>query len=149
MEDGLTPAVWCAQDENAVGDEGDYSDVRKRLFHEETPGLSNKRRPVVVYLRVRPKSPLEVTNKDQDCLHRIGDSEILAVAPRFSQTFKNRAGARCPAAEGNQKFTFTRIFDPPSSQKDIFDECLLPTLQDFFEGQNCLVFTYGITNSGL
>lgn len=150
MDGALTPAAagWREDDGNEADDE-DYLDVRKRLFSiEETPIIKNHKRPVLVYLRVRPKSQLELVNKDQDCLHTVGESEVLAVAPKFSQTYKNQAGSRCQAAEGNHKFVFTRIFDTSTGQKEVFDESILPMLKDFFEGQNCLVFTYGVTNSG-
>ena len=47
-----------------------------------------------------------------------------------------------------QNFTFTNIFDASSTQKLVFEETMLPVLKDFFEGQNCLLFSYGVTNSG-
>ena len=52
------------------------------------------------------------------------------------------------ALENRHKFTFSKVFDTLTSQKDLFDETIMPLLKDFFLGQNCLIFTYGITNSG-
>ena len=159
MEEGYTPAVWMKDEGGRMEafeddeEEDDLSDIKKKLFDAlETPMkresfLGNKKQPVVVYLRVRPKSQLEILNQDADCLHQMSDNELLAVAPPTSQTFKNKNGARS-VAEGNQKFLFTTIFSPEASQKEVFEEALMPTLKDFFEGQNCLVFTYGVTNSG-
>ena len=160
MEEGYTPAVWMKDEggrmeafEDDEEEEDDLSDIKKKLFDAlETPMkresfLGNKKQPVVVYLRVRPKSQLEILNQDADCLHQMSENELLAVAPPSSQTFKNKNGARS-VAEGNQKFLFTNIFSPEASQKEVFEEALMPTLKDFFEGQNCLVFTYGVTNSG-
>lgn len=150
-----TPAVWTGgeEEEEELRGDDDYTDIRKRLFDGlelETPlkpCAGSKKQPVVVYLRIRPKSQLEVLNKDPDCLHQVSQSELLAVAPKNSQTYKNKNGTR-NLSEGNQKFTFTRIFDPTTLQKELFDEVMIPTLKDFFTGQNCLVFTYGVTNSG-
>lgn len=136
------------EDEDELEDDG-YEGVKKRLFDcgLETPVTKTKKQPVLVYLRIRPKSHLELLNKDPDCLHVSGEQELLAVAPRSSQTYKNKLGARC-LQEGSQKFTFTRIFPPLTTQKELFDESLRLTLKDFFDGQNCLLFTYGVTNSG-
>ena len=66
-------------------------------------------------------------------------------APVSSHTFKN-----CTHGQGksNHKFTFSRIFDESTSQKLFFDETVLGTVKEFVDGQNCLVFTYGVTNSG-
>ncbi|EDO32132.1 predicted protein, partial [Nematostella vectensis] len=42
----------------------------------------------------------------------------------------------------------SRVFGPETTQKDFFDETSLGLVRDFVDGQNCLVFTYGVTNSG-
>ena len=156
MDYGYTPAApsqWTGEEAEDEEQEDIFSDmyIKKRLFDDlETPMKreSFKKQPVVVYLCVRPKSHLEILAKDPDCLHRLGENELLAVAPKTSQTYKNKNGARC-LSEGNQKFIFTRIFKPDTTQKELFDDTLLPTLKDFLDGQNCLVFTYGVTNSGV
>lgn len=160
MEEGFTPSVWRKEEEGGKIEEDEeeeedfleVDDIKKKLFDGlETPMkresyLGTKKQPVVVFLRVRPKSQLEILNRDADCLHQLTENELLAVAPRTSQTYKNKNGARC--LPENQRFMFTKIFNPDTSQKEVFDEGLLPTLKDFFDGQNCLVFTYGVTNSG-
>ena len=129
-------------------EDDNYDGIKKRLFDCETPLMTKtKKQPVLVYLRIRPKSHLELLNKDPDCLHVSGEHELLAIAPRSSQTYKNKLGTRC-LQEGSQKFTFTRIFPPLTTQKELFDDSLRLTLKDFFDGQNCLLFTYGVTNSG-
>ena len=140
------------QDKSTLPEEDEedenYDGIKKRLFDCETPLLTKtKKQPVLVYLRIRPKSYMELLNKDPDCLHVSGDHELLAIAPTSSQTYKNKLGARCPH-EGSQKFTFSRIFLPSTTQKELFDDSLRLTLKDFFDGQNCLLFTYGVTNSG-
>ena len=145
-EEGTLTAL---QEEDEIEDDS-YEGVKKRLFDcgdLETPVIKTKKQPVLVYLRIRPKSHIEILNKDPNCLHTSGEQELLAVAPKSSQTYKNKLGARC-IQEGTQKFTFTRIFPPLTTQKELFDDTLRLTLKDFFDGQNCLLFTYGVTNSG-
>jgi hypothetical protein len=66
-------------------------------------------------------------------------------APKESHTFKN-----CTHGLGKttHKFKFSRIFDSTTTQKDFFQETMLDLVKDFIDGQNCLVFTYGVTSSG-
>lgn len=143
----VSPADWQEkEDEEEEEAEEEVEKIKKRLVFDgsETP---RKKQSVLVYLRIRPKSQREILGVDPDCLHQLSGRELQAVAPVTSQTYKNKLGTRCPS-ETSQIFSFTRIFDPLSSQKDVFEEAMLPTLKDFFGGQNCLVFTYGVTNSG-
>lgn len=41
-----------------------------------------------------------------------------------------------------------QIFGPEVGQKSFFDETMKQVVKDVLSGQNCLVYTYGITNSG-
>lgn len=120
-----------------ISDEPDESETTEPEL--ETPG---RKKSVLIYLRVRPKRPVEITNCDPDCLHQTSDFELLAIPPNTSKTYKNSR------IETSHKFSFSHIFNPATTQKELFDETLRPLLKDFFGGQNCLVFTYGVTNSG-
>lgn len=152
------------EQEEEEEEEGDEPITKKLLFDcAETPDINGgfagggggrkvpanpKNRSVVVYLRIRPKSQREIMTMDASCLHLVNKRELQAVAPTTSQTYKNKTGARCPG-ESTQQFSFTHIFDETATQRDVFEEALMPTVRDFFNGQNCLVFTYGVTNSGV
>lgn len=75
---------------------------------------------------------------------------MVTHAPSSSHTFKN-----CSYGHGQGKmerthhrFTFSRIFDENTTQKAFFDDTVLGTVKEFIDGQNCLLFTYGVTNSG-
>ena len=160
-----SPTTWPEKDEAEMEEEeeeeGDDGISKKLMFDcAETPfkreigGVSaaSKKQSVVVYLRVRPKSQREILSMDASCLHLVSQRELQAVAPITSQTFKNKAGSRCPSAaaeSSGQQFSFTHIFGEQATQREVFEEALVPTLRDFFAGQNCLVFTYGVTNSGV
>ena len=73
------------------------------------------------------------------------DRTLVVQAPRDSCTFK---GAAYGFQKAQQKFTFTKIFTELASQKEFFDDTMLATVKDFIDGQNCLLFMYGVTNSG-
>jgi len=73
------------------------------------------------------------------------DYSLLAHAPQCSHTYKNSTHG---TSKHTHKFSFSRIYDETTSQKEFFDDCMLSTVKDFIDGQNCLIFTYGVTNSG-
>lgn len=142
------------KDGQEEGDD-DYEGLKKRLVFDVEESLlepepaapsATTKQPVQIYLRIRPKNLAEITRQDPDCLHTTSDHELFAVAPKTSKTFKNM---RTNESRQNFTFSFTNIFSPSTTQKELFDETLRPLLKDFFDGQNCLVFTYGVTNSGV
>ena len=45
-------------------------------------------------------------------------------------------------------YTFSHVFPPTTTQSEFFTRTTLPLVQDVLEGQNALLFTYGVTNSG-
>ncbi|KAL0582745.1 hypothetical protein ABG067_007303 [Albugo candida] len=45
-------------------------------------------------------------------------------------------------------FEFTRIFAPSTAQPELFEDTTKPILKLAFQGQNGLIFAYGVTNSG-
>ena len=119
-------------------------------FQDEVKTISNKnaesREPIKVYLRIRPFSQDELkASEDQGCLTIMDDKTVLLSAPRDSFTFKSSIRG---IAEQNHQFSFSKVYDEKISQKDIFDDAMLGYVKDFLDGINCLVFTYGVTNSG-
>ena len=43
---------------------------------------------------------------------------------------------------------FTRVFDQHSQQSEVFEHTTQPLLKRFMEGENCVLFAYGMTNAG-
>ncbi|XP_038651292.1 kinesin-like protein KIF20A isoform X2 [Scyliorhinus canicula] len=99
-----------------------------------------------VYLRVRPFTETELEKgESQDCV-RIEDSETLVLrAPKDS--FAMRSSER-GIGQAAHKFTVSQIFGPETSQKVVFDVGMKSLVKEALEGQNCLVYTYGVSNSG-
>lgn len=73
------------------------------------------------------------------------ETVLVARAPKDSNTFKN---SQHGCGKPTHRFTFSKIFADTTSQKEFFDSTVLDIVKDFIEGQNCLIFTYGVTNSG-
>ncbi|KAE8738862.1 hypothetical protein FOCC_FOCC015647 [Frankliniella occidentalis] len=45
-------------------------------------------------------------------------------------------------------YTFSKVFGPDTTQKELFDECVSYQIKDFILGRNCLLFAHGTTNAG-
>ncbi|KAL5014260.1 hypothetical protein ScPMuIL_008530 [Solemya velum] len=99
-----------------------------------------------VYLRIRPFTSNELDrNENQGCLAVQDCHSVLANAPKDSHTYKN-----CVHGLGktSYRYTFSRIFKDSTTQKEFFNDTMLNMVKDCIDGQNCLVFTYGVTSSG-
>lgn len=59
-----------------------------------------------------------------------------------------RAGYRLSAVPPAALYTFSHIFPPDVTQADFFTRTTLPLVRAALAGQNALLFTYGVTNSG-
>ncbi len=126
--------------------------IRKNLladFDEPAvlrPKIERDREPMKVYLRIRPFTPEELDAKeDQCCLDNLDGKTILLRAPQDSFTFKSSIRG---IAEQTHQFSFSKVYNDAICQKEFFDDAILGCVKDFIDGINCLVFTYGVTNSG-
>ncbi|NXY87302.1 KI20A protein, partial [Alcedo cyanopectus] len=133
------------------------ADVRKDLLSEFSaisPNLEGSQQAVgennngklKVYLRVRPLKSTEVEKgEDQGCVCIENSETLLLKAPKDSFTMRSTERGVGQAAH---RFSFTQIFGPDVGQKLFFDETMKEVVKDVLNGQNWLVYTYGITNSG-
>ena len=88
---------------------------------------------------------IKYTYVSQGCVEVKNNYMVTAIAPKDSHTYKAQLYGLNKA---RHTFTFSRVFPESTTQKEFFDSTMLKLVQDFIEGQNCLVFTYGVTNSG-
>ena len=59
-----------------------------------------------------------------------------------------RSKYRFSALPPSSTYTFSHVFPPNTTQSEFFTKTTLPLVQDVLQGQNALIFTYGVTNSG-
>ncbi|GBG33339.1 Kinesin-related protein 3 [Hondaea fermentalgiana] len=52
------------------------------------------------------------------------------------------------SGEGVSRFTFDRVFQPESTQAEVFESIGRPLVENVFEGYNGTIFAYGQTSSG-
>ncbi|NXL87836.1 KI20A protein, partial [Alectura lathami] len=133
------------------------ADVRKDLLSEFSaisPDLEESQQAAAedvngklkVYLRVRPLKPAELEKgEDQGCVCIENSETLLLRAPKDSFTMRSTERGVGQAAH---RFSFTQVFGPDVGQKSFFDETMKQVVKDVLNGQNWLVYTYGITNSG-
>ncbi|KAH8820078.1 kinesin heavy chain [Xylogone sp. PMI_703] len=63
-------------------------------------------------------------------------------------TFDSEDTCTLDSKEATGSFTFDRVFDMSSRQKDVFDFSIKPTVDDILNGYNGTVFAYGQTGAG-
>lgn len=99
-----------------------------------------------VYLRVRPFSKEELHNhEDQECVVIENDQTVTLNAPKGSATMKSSERG---VGLSIHKFSFTQIFGPDTNQAKLFEETVQCQMLDFLNGNNALIFSYGVTNAG-
>ncbi|XP_067836181.1 kinesin-like protein KIF20A [Heptranchias perlo] len=99
-----------------------------------------------VYLRVRPFLKSELANNEsKDCVIIEDLETVVLQAPKHSTTMKNSERG---IGQAVHKFTFSQIFGHETSQRELFDGTVKDLVKQFLQGQNSLVFTYGVTNAG-
>ena len=93
-------------------------------------------------MRIRPRSD-DVDPDYEPYLEPLSDNSVRMTDPS-SSTSRSRLSTINPASI----YTFSHVFPPATTQSDFFGKTTLPLVRDALEGQNGLLFAYGVTNSG-
>ncbi|CAH0389850.1 unnamed protein product [Bemisia tabaci] len=96
---------------------------------------------IQIYLRLRPSSK-EESNEEN---FRLIDSKTIEVKPPPDSCISksNRTGS-----SDEIRYIFSQVFKPCTSQKILFNSCVLNPVHKFIDGKSCLLFSYGTTNAG-
>ncbi|KAM6907589.1 kinesin-like protein KIF20A [Xenentodon cancila] len=101
---------------------------------------------VKVFLRIRPLTDAEkVQGEAQDCVVVQDEETLLLKAPKESQNMRT---AERGITQSIHKFSFSKIFGPETTQQQFFESTMKKMVSDVLKGENRLVYTYGVTNSG-
>lgn len=93
--------------------------------------------PVEVYTRIRP-----IGEEDcETCLKILDESNLMLEIPECSNAYRSGQIKKVV-------YSFQKIFNHMTTQKEIFNEIGLPLVKDLLEGKNGLLFSYGVTGSG-
>uniref|UniRef100_A0A2K6ED07 Kinesin-like protein n=1 Tax=Macaca nemestrina TaxID=9545 RepID=A0A2K6ED07_MACNE len=83
--------------------------------------------------------------EDQGCVHIDNVETLVLQAPKDSFALKsNERGI----GQATHRFTFSQIFGPEVGQASFFNLTVKEMVKDVLKGQNWLIYTYGVTNSG-
>ncbi|WMV52454.1 hypothetical protein MTR67_045839 [Solanum verrucosum] len=91
---------------------------------------------VQVLLRCRPFSEDEVRNNAPQVVTCNEYQKEVAVS-------QNIAGKHI-----DRVFTFDKVFGPSAQQRDLYDQAIIPIVNEVLEGFNCTIFAYGQTGTG-
>ncbi|CAL5000311.1 unnamed protein product [Urochloa decumbens] len=50
--------------------------------------------------------------------------------------------------QSDRVFTFDKVFGPTAKQQDLYDQAIIPIVNEVLEGFNCTIFAYGQTGTG-
>ncbi|XP_004643316.1 kinesin-like protein KIF20A [Octodon degus] len=124
----------------------DSSDIFTSLEDRQQVPCENSTEKVKVYLRVRPLLPSELDrHEDQGCVCIENMETLVLQAPKDS--FAQKSNER-GIGQATHKFTFSQIFGPEVGQASFFNLTVKEMVKDVLKGQNWLIYTYGVTNSG-
>ncbi|XP_009768589.1 kinesin-like protein KIN-5C [Nicotiana sylvestris] len=100
--------------------------------------MSNKEKGVnvQVLLRCRPFSNDELRNNAPQVVTCNDYQREVAVS-------QNIAGKHI-----DRIFTFDKVFGPSAHQRDLYDQAIVPIVNEVLEGFNCTIFAYGQTGTG-
>ncbi|XP_061258747.1 kinesin-like protein KIF20B isoform X3 [Bos javanicus] len=98
-----------------------------------------------VCLRVRPFTQPEKEHESEGCVYILDSQTVVLKDPQY--TTLGRLSEKS-SGQMAQKFSFSKVFGPETTQKEFFQGCILQPVKDLLKGQSRLIFTYGLTNSG-
>ncbi|KAJ7823570.1 kinesin-like protein [Mycena olivaceomarginata] len=105
----------------------------------------SEQEPIMAYLRIRPHLGDDEPSSSP-YLHPLSDTSVRMTDP--SDPHDNPSRFRVSAIAPSSIYTFSHIFPDQTSQSDFFTKTTLPLVRDVLQGQNGLLFAYGVTNSG-
>nr|XP_040038475.1 kinesin-like protein KIF20A isoform X1 [Gasterosteus aculeatus aculeatus] len=101
---------------------------------------------VQVFLRIRPLTETESQRvEEQGCVDVQDEETLLLKAPKESQNMRT---AERGITQSMHKFSFSKIFGPETTQQQFYECTMKKMVTDVLQGENRLLYTYGVTNSG-
>ncbi|XP_034029239.1 kinesin-like protein KIF20A [Thalassophryne amazonica] len=101
---------------------------------------------VKVYLRVQPLIEAELERGEEQGCVVVQDEETLLLKPQKDS--QNLRTAERSITQSMHKFTFSKIFGPETTQQQFYEETMKTMVKDVLKGENRLLYTYSVTNSG-
>nr|GAT43634.1 kinesin-like protein [Mycena chlorophos] len=130
--------------DNAV-DAAPAATKKPKAVKKPTKFVEEEREPIMAYLRLRP--PLgDDEPRSTPYLLPLSNTSVRMTDP--NDPHDNATRFRMSAAAPSSIYTFSQVFLPATAQSDFFTKTTLPLVRDVLQGQNGLLFAYGVTASG-
>lgn len=81
-------------------------------------------------------------------LEPLSDTAVRMTDPSSDGRATSGVYYRASSTPPSSIYKFSHVFLPTILQADFFSKTTLPLVQDLLDGQNGLLFAYGVTNSG-
>ncbi|KIK98327.1 hypothetical protein PAXRUDRAFT_823970 [Paxillus rubicundulus Ve08.2h10] len=108
---------------------------------------SAEQEPIMAYLRIRPHlSDDEATSMPY--LDPLSDTAVRMTDPSSDGRGAFGLHYRASMTPPSSIYRFSHVFLPATQQADFFAKTTLPLVRGLLDGQNGLLFAYGVTNSG-
>jgi kinesin family protein 20 len=101
------------------------------------------------FLRIRPNIGVDGP-KRPPYLESLSDTAVRMLDPSRDDPrgYSGIPRFRPSAAPPSSIYTFTHVFPPTSEQPEFFAKTTLPLVRGLLDGEDGLLFAYGVTNSG-
>jgi kinesin family protein 20 len=101
------------------------------------------------FLRIRPDIGGDGPKK-APYLESLSDTAVRMLDPSRDDTrgYSGIPRFRLSAAPTSSVYTFTHVFPPTTQQPEFFAKTTLPLVKGLLDGEDGLLFAYGVTNSG-
>ncbi|XP_028629322.1 kinesin-like protein KIF20B isoform X2 [Grammomys surdaster] len=151
-QDGLPrPSYVFSADPISRPSEINFDGIKLDLSREfslvaSNPGANSlgSKNYLQVCLRIRPFTQSEKEHEAEGCVQVLDSQTVLLKDPQSILGLLSEKSSGQVA----QKFSFSRVFGPETSQKEFFLGCIMEPVKDLLKGHSRLIFTYGLTNSG-
>ncbi|KAI9511778.1 kinesin-domain-containing protein [Russula earlei] len=107
------------------------------------------REPIKAFLRIRPDIGGDGSERTP-YLESISDTAVRMIDPARDDPRGHSSipRFRLSAAPISSIYTFTYVFPPTAQQPEFFAKTTLPLVRGLLDGEDGLLFAYGVTNSG-
>ncbi|CAO3619289.1 unnamed protein product [Mucor fragilis] len=96
--------------------------------------------PIKAYLRIKPNADSQMMVEDP-YIQVMDQVEVSMTPPENSNAYRTRHKA-------SEKYRFTRVFSEDTDQQTFYNQTTLDLVKGALQGENALIFAYGVTNSG-
>ncbi|KAF8272945.1 P-loop containing nucleoside triphosphate hydrolase protein [Lactarius quietus] len=120
-----------------------------RVVTETAVPTDAEREPIKAFLRIRPDIGGD-ESRSAPYLEGLSETAVRMLDPSRDDAY-NYSGIprfRLSATPTSSIYTFTHVFPPNTQQTEFFVKTTLPLVRSLLDGEDGLLFAYGVTNSG-